>query len=149
MQENLVNQSIRNKTQNLELLLHRCRWFRKIPHDGSLKAYELYKPWDTNSIRFGVVKAKVSSPYLFKSYNNLNCIKDLSVMLIFTTPAGGHKCIKEHLECPNKCGHRRLPAIVLNSYFYLCLHSKQHLQNCLIDSKDFLTQTAQGRRHIK
>ena len=32
-------------------------------------------------------------------------------------------------------------AKVLKSNFYLCPHSKPHLQNNLIDLKDFLTQT--------
>ena len=53
--------------------------------------------------------AKVSSQYLLKSYNSLNCIKDLSVILIFATPAGEHKCKKEHLECPNKSGNQWNP----------------------------------------
>ena len=41
------------------------------------------------------------------------------------------------------------PAKVLNSEFYLYPRSKPNLQSCLIDSQDFLTQTAQGSRHIK
>ena len=32
----------------------------------------------------------------------IRSFKDLSVILIFARPAGEHKCIKEHLECPNK-----------------------------------------------
>ena len=39
---------------------------------------------------------------------------------MFARPAGGHKCIKEHLECPNKSENQRHPAKVLNSDFYLC-----------------------------
>ena len=38
---------------------------------------------------------------------------------------------------------------VLTSEFYLWPRSKPPLQNCLIDSQDFFTQTAQGSRHIK
>ena len=74
---------------------------------------------------------------------------NLSGKLIFAKPAGGHKCIKEHHECPNKSENQRHPAEVLNSHTYLYPHSEQHLQNCVINSKDFLTRTAQGRRHIK
>ena len=36
-----------------------------------------------------------------------------------------------------------------NRLVYLCPRSKPHLQNCLIDLKDFLTQTVQGRTHTK
>ena len=104
------------------------------------------KPWNIKRIGFGPVMAKVSSPYLFKSYYNL---KNLSVILIFETPAGGNKCINEHLKCPNRSRNQRYPAKVLNHDFDLCPRSKPHVQNCLIDSKDFLTQTAQDRRHIK
>ena len=66
----------------------------------------------------------------------------------FATPPSGHGCIKEYLECQNKSGNQRHPAKVLNSDFHFCPRSKSHLQNCLIHSKDFLTHTAQGRRHI-
>ena len=55
---------------------------------------------------------------------------------------GTRKCIKEHLECPNESVNQWHPAKVLNSDCYLCPLSKLLLQNCLIDSKDFLTQTA-------
>ena len=67
---------------------------------------------------------KVSYP-LFKSYYNLNCIKDLSVILMFATPAGAHKCKKEHLECPNKSGNRQHPTKVLSSDF--CVHVQSHI----------------------
>ena len=68
---------------------------------------------------------------------------------IFATPAGGLKCIlKEHLPLQEILQNQQHPANVLNSDFYLCPLSKQHLQNCLIDSKDFLTQTTKGIRHI-
>ena len=44
-------------------------------------------------------------------------------------------------------------SILSNTYkwnrFYFCPRSKPHLQNCLIGLKDFLTQTAQGRRHTE
>ena len=30
---------------------------------------------------------------------------------------------------------------------FICVHSKPHLHNSLIDLKDFLTQTAQGKRY--
>ena len=36
-------------------------------------------------------------------------LKDLWVILIFATPAGGHKCIKEHLECSCKSGNQQHP----------------------------------------
>ena len=85
----------------------------------------------------------------FISNYNLIFIKYLLVILIFATLAGGHKCIKEHPECPNKSGNPWPSAKVLNSDLYLCPHSKPHLHNCLIDLQDFLTQTAQGRRHTK
>ena len=85
----------------------------------------------------------------FISNYNLNFIKYLLLISIFVTFAGGHKCIKEHLEYPKKSGNPRHSAKVLNSDFYLCPHSKPHLHNFLIDFKDFLTQTAQGRRHTK
>ena len=74
------------------------------------------KPWDANRIGFGPM-VKVSSPYLCKSYYSFNCIGDLSVILIFATNAGGHMCIEEHHECPNKSGNQRHPAKVLNSDF--------------------------------
>ena len=95
------------------------------------------------------VSSNMGVPTGFKLYYNPNCIKVLWVILIFATPAGGHECTTEHLECPSKSGNQRHSAKVLNSDFYLCPRSKPHLQNCLIDSKDFLTQTAQGRKHIK
>ena len=59
---------------------------------------------------------KLSSPDFVKSYYNLNCIKDPSVMLTFATPAGELKCTKEHLECPNKSRNRLHPK-ALNSEF--------------------------------
>ena len=89
------------------------------------------KGWNANRMVM-----EVSSLYLVISYDNLNCINNLSVILIFARPAGGHKCIKEHLEC--KSGNQRHPSKVLNSDFYLCSRLKPHL-----------TKTAQGRRHIK
>ena len=56
---------------------------------------------------------KVSSPYLFKSSYHLNGIKDLSVIL---TSAGGHKCIKEHLQCPNISGLKMVIDLVNIDY---------------------------------
>ena len=38
---------------------------------------------------------------------------------------------------------------ILNFELYMCPRSKPHLQNNLIDLRDFLTQTAQGRKHTK
>ena len=81
------------------------------------------------------------------SNHNLSFIKYLLVIPIFAILVGGHKCIKVHLECPNKSGNPQHSAKVLNFDFYLCPHSKPHLHNCLIGLKDFLSQTAQGRRH--
>ena len=57
----------------------------------------------------------VLSPYLFRSYYNLNCIKDLSV--IFSTPPGERKCIKKHLECPNKSRNQWHLLKCRSSYF--------------------------------
>ena len=48
---------------------------------------------------------------------------------------------------PKQKWNPRHSAKVLNSDFYLCPRSKPHLQNYLIDLKDFLTQTVQARRH--
>ena len=96
------------------------------------------KSCNANRIGFGPVMAKVSSPYLFKSYYNCKfCITNRSVTLIFATSTGGHKCIKKHLECTNKTWKSLVPAKVLNSEFYLCPCSKRHLQNCL-NQKIFL-----------
>ena len=101
------------------------------------------KKCSANRTGFGPVMAKVSSPYLLDSYCNLNCIKDLSVILIFVIPAGRLKCIKEHLP-QQEILRKSNSAKVLNSDLYLCPPSKLHLQNCLIDSKDFLTKNTQG-----
>ena len=66
-----------------------------------------------------------------------------------------HENISFCPENPNKTmystpkeekGH---PAKVLISKFYLCPHSKPPLQNCLIDSQDFLTWTVQGSIYFK
>ena len=54
----------------------------------------------------------------FISNYNLNFTKYLSAISIFATLAGGHKCIKEYLECPNKSGNPRHSAKVLNSDVY-------------------------------
>ena len=110
-----------------------------------------YRPCDANRIGFRPLMAKVSSLYLLNSYCNLNCIKDLSVTLNFARPAGKHKCIKEHLECPNKSGNQdtQLKFYIL---IFICDHIQSHIfKTCSIDSssRDFLTQTAQGRRHIR
>ena len=56
----------------------------------------------------------------FISNYNLNFTKCLSALSIFATPAGGHKYIKEYLECPNKSGNPWHSAKVLNSDVYLC-----------------------------
>ena len=105
---------------------------------------------NANGIGFWPVMATVSSPNLFRSYYNLNCFKDLSVMLIFATPSGGNICIKHTiLSAQTKVEISGIQQKVLNSDFYLRSRSKPHLQNCLIDSKGFLTQTAQDKRHNK
>ena len=56
------------------------------------------------------------------------------------------KCIKEQPEFPNRSGNSRHSAKALNSDFYMFLRSKPHIQNSLIDLKDFLTQTAQVKK---
>ena len=88
-------------------------------------------------------------PPWFILYYNLNFIKYLLVILVFATLAGGHKYIKEHHVCPNRGGNLRPSAKVLNSDFYLCPRPNPHLRSSLIDLRDLLTQTAQGRRHTK
>ena len=112
--------------------------------------------WVKSEVKKGVLRTLYIAylqiwewPSQFQLYFNLNRIKDLWVTLISATPAGGHKCIKKHFECQSKSGNQRHPAKVLNSDFCLCPRSKPHLQNYLIDSKDFGTRTAQGRGHIK
>ena len=82
------------------------------------------------------MKVKVSSPYLFKSFLSLNCIKDLSVILIFA--------MMSHIFLFKNLQNQWQPAKVLNSEFYLSPHSKPHLQNYLIDLIEFLTQTVQS-----
>ena len=93
--------------------------------------------------------AKVSSPYLSKSYYNVNCIRDLSLILIFATPAGGHKCTKEHLGCPNRSGIQWRPAKALNFDFDFVSMFKATSSKKFDWFKRFLTQTVQGRRRIK
>ena len=98
-----------DKSQNLELLLDAADFAKFLKmEDFNIMSYT--KPLNANRIGFGPVMAKVSSPYLFKSYNNLNCIKDLSKILNFSTPTGGHKCIKEHLECLNQNWKSAVPS---------------------------------------
>ena len=55
---------------------------------------------------------------------------------------------ESHLPLQEILRNQRHPAKVLNSEFCSCTHSKPHLQNISIDSKDFFTQTVQGSGHI-
>ena len=60
----------------------RKKKFKKIRMDYiSITSYT--NLWDTNRIGFGQVFGKPSSPYLFKPYQNLNYIKDLSAIATF------------------------------------------------------------------
>ena len=90
-----------------------CYCFCKIPRDGGLlpnivQCIEGSWIWTSDGECFITI--------LFKSYYNLYFIKDPLVILIFATPAGGHKCIKEYLLLQNQ----QHSAKVLNSEFCLC-----------------------------
>ena len=65
-------------------------------------------------------------PTVFISYYNLNFIKYLLVMSIFSTLAGGHKCINEQHACSNKSGNLLHSAKVLNSDFFH-VHVQSHI----------------------
>ena len=58
--------------QNLELLLDAAD-FEKFLGRKILSIMSFTKPWNANMIGFGTVMMKVSSPYVFKLYYNLNC----------------------------------------------------------------------------
>ena len=115
--------------------LFRANWVRSEHKKGVLRALH------SIPLNMGV-------PHGFISWITILILLNIYLVIsMFATLAGGHMCIKEHLECPNKSAILQHSAKVLISDFNLCPHSKPHLHNCLIDLQDFLTQTAQGRRH--
>ena len=135
-----------------------CNFWSKTQNTWDLEGWQskLFRGnWARSEQKRGVLRAlhsvtsNMGVPPGFISYYNLNFIKYLLVILVFATLAGGHKYIKEHHACPNKSGNLRHLGKVLNSDFYLCPRSNPHLRSSLINSRDFLKQTAQGRRHIK
>ena len=130
-----------SKTQNswdwwVTVIFFRGNWARSEQKKGVLRALHS-------------IPSNMGVPPGFILSYNLNFIKYLLVILIFSTPASRHKCIKEQHACSNKSGNPGHSAEVLNSDFHLCLYWKPHLQNIWIDLRDFLTQTAKGRRHIE
>ena len=62
-----------NKTQNLELLLDAADFANFL----AMEEFMHYELWNATRIGFGPVIAKVPSSYLFKSYDNFHCTKDL------------------------------------------------------------------------
>ena len=138
-----------DKSRNLELLLD-APDFAKFLEMEDFKHYELHKAVERNKNGVDPVMANVSFPYLFKTYYNLNCFKDLLKIDFCNTYWWTQVHILRNIwSAQKKLGNQRYPVKVINSDFNLRLRSKPHLQNCLTDSKDFLTQTAQGRKDVK
>ena len=79
--ENVALNLETNKTQNFKLLLDAAN-FAKFLSMEYFKHYKLHKY--ANRIGFGPMMAKVSSPYLFKSYYNLNYIKNICNTCLWT-----------------------------------------------------------------
>ena len=133
-----------------------CSFWSKTQNtwDGGWQSKLFRGNWTRSEQKRGVLIALYSVPSNmgvhsgFISYYNLNFIKYL-VISIFATLAGGDKCIKEQDACSNKSGNPRHSAKSSKFWFLFESTFKPHLQNSLIDLRQFLTQTAKGKRHIK
>ena len=88
----------------------------------TLSIMSFTKSWDSNRIGFGPVMVKVSSPYLIKSYCNLNYIKYLSVILIFCNICCSTQV---HLECTKvKISSTQQKFQIL---IFICVHVQNHI----------------------
>ena len=81
-----------------------CYLFLKLPCNRKSPGFMSYtKPWNAERIGLG--------QWWQRCHLNL-------LMIIFATPAGEHKCKKEHLEFPKKSGNQWNPKKVLYKLWY-------------------------------
>ena len=102
------------------------------------------KPWNENWIGFGPLLAKGSSPYLLKSYYNLISETDIYNTCWWT------QVHKGTFWAPKRKWKSAVPSKSSKFWFLLVSTFKATSSKLFtINSTDFLTQTAQGRRQIK